>query len=333
MELDLPAITLTPGGFKAWVRYYNRTERRLKEDLRGLTDVGSKAAEQVARLAAVFQVLERGIADIEAQYVEAAAEIVDWHLLEARRFFSEIGGAIDLSDAARLERWLQKYCRDKNTDHITCRDARRLGPVRDIKRFGAATQDLAQRCVAWVQVDEDGRRQILSVNPAFLRQQPPATLATLATLPVSDGKQSTSGETSNATLLRHFATLAAHSDAGLPDAAPSVASVASSVASRESTQVTQNQRFAPSVASVASVAGGESENSLSPTPTPALNGDSPDAGMGTECRTDGEAAATAATETSLPGGSALGATEMCPACGTAMTRDKYNLPFCPECGV
>jgi predicted RNA-binding Zn-ribbon protein involved in translation (DUF1610 family) len=104
--------------------------------------------------------------DIGEEHITRAAHIVDWYLLEARRFFEESSGAIDLSDAARLRRWLREYCTTHKTDHVTCRNARNYGPIKDGKRFFAAVNQLAENGEAWVQ--KDGRRHLLCINPTLL---------------------------------------------------------------------------------------------------------------------------------------------------------------------
>jgi len=166
-ELEPPALYLAPKARECWKDYANRTERRLLGDLQGLRDVGSKAAENVARLAAVMHMFEQGdTRDIGEEHITRAAHIVDWYLLEARRFFEESTGAIDLSDAARLKRWLWEYCTDHKTDHVTCRTARNYGPIREKERFFAAVNQLVDDGDAWVQ--KDGRRHLLRINPTLL---------------------------------------------------------------------------------------------------------------------------------------------------------------------
>jgi len=166
--LKPPALCLAPKAGEYWKDYSNRTERRLLGDLRGVRDVGCKAAEHVARLAAVMYLFEEGdtTGDIGEEYIERAAHIVDWYLLEARRFSEETTGAIDLSDAARLKRWLRGYCTDHKTDHVTCRTARNYGPIREKERFFAAVNQLVDDGDACVQIE--GRRHVLRVNPTLL---------------------------------------------------------------------------------------------------------------------------------------------------------------------
>jgi putative DNA primase/helicase len=56
---------------------------------------------------------------------EAACEIVDWHLNEARRFFADIAASQEERDAAKLEEWLIKTALEQGTDRISRREADR----------------------------------------------------------------------------------------------------------------------------------------------------------------------------------------------------------------
>jgi len=76
------------------------------------------------------------------------------------------GGAIDLSDATRLKRWLLRYCTTHKTDHVTCRNARNYGPIREKERFFAAANQLTENGDAWV--EKDGQRHLLRINPTLL---------------------------------------------------------------------------------------------------------------------------------------------------------------------
>ena len=192
-ELEPPALYLAPKARECWKDYANRTERRLLGDLQGLRDVGSKAAENVARLAAVMHMFEQGdtTRDIGEEYITRAAHIVDWYLLEARRFFEESTGAIDLSDAARLKRWLLGYCTIHKTDHVTCRNARNYGPVKDAKRFFAAVNQLAENGDAWLQME--GQRHLLRINPTLLHDFHPSAPSTSTPTPAMSNGGETAG--------------------------------------------------------------------------------------------------------------------------------------------
>ena len=77
---------------KAWVRFYNEVEQQLTDSgkYRDIRDVASKAADNCARLAALFQYLEDDQSErIYTGYVMDAARIIRWqpcrvHLLSWR---------------------------------------------------------------------------------------------------------------------------------------------------------------------------------------------------------------------------------------------------------
>jgi putative DNA primase/helicase len=71
-----------------WIRFHDEIERELgaRGAFRSVRDVAAKAAENVARLAALFHVLEHGASGtIASGEIRAAASIAGWHLNEARR--------------------------------------------------------------------------------------------------------------------------------------------------------------------------------------------------------------------------------------------------------
>jgi putative DNA primase/helicase len=91
------------------VQAHDRIERALAAggDFADIRDVAAKAAENVARLAALFHVLAQGPSGmIDAEAVHAAATVIGWHLYEARRLLSDLDTPTDLSAAIRLDAWL-----------------------------------------------------------------------------------------------------------------------------------------------------------------------------------------------------------------------------------
>lgn len=88
----------------AWVDFHDNIERQLVtgghyQDVR---DVASKIADNAARLAAIFHVYERKAGPITAELMAAAVAIVQWHLDESLRFFSELSVTVEMSNAIRL---------------------------------------------------------------------------------------------------------------------------------------------------------------------------------------------------------------------------------------
>jgi len=164
-------LTFTPEAKAAWVAFHDRIEREIKDggQYREVRDVASKAADNAARLAALFHVFEDvpGTAVSEASF-QAASRIAEWHLGEARRFLGELALPAGLEDAVRLDSWLIAFCHRHGTDRVPTREVLRFGPgrLRDKARLAAAIQDLedlgrAQRLL-------DRRQKYLAVNPSLL---------------------------------------------------------------------------------------------------------------------------------------------------------------------
>jgi len=129
--------------------------------------VASKAAENVARVAALFHLFEHGPRDaIAAAQIAAAARIVTWHLFEARRFLGAAALPKPLSNAAKLEAWVVAQCRERGVDGVTLRDVMRLGPnpVRRKPDLLAALAELTESDRA--RLEDDGRT--IRINPALL---------------------------------------------------------------------------------------------------------------------------------------------------------------------
>ena len=106
----------------AWVEFHNTIERELvsRGELYDVRDVASKAADNVARLAALFHVFISKNSNfsnsISAECIEAAGRIVRLASeRSSRRFFGELALPKELVDAARLDTWLVGYCKEKNT--------------------------------------------------------------------------------------------------------------------------------------------------------------------------------------------------------------------------
>src|SRR5205823_6460457 len=88
-SLNPPALQFSRAAQDEWVRFHNDTERELRAggDMIEVRDVASKAADNVARMAALFHIYESGPSGlIEEKHVRAAGAVVGWHLYEARRF-------------------------------------------------------------------------------------------------------------------------------------------------------------------------------------------------------------------------------------------------------
>ena len=154
-----------------WIRFHDQVERELgaRGRLRAARDVAAKAAENVARLAALFHMLEHGpTATIGADREAAAGQIVAWHLTEAQRLLAELDTPPSLAAAIRFDAWLHNEAHANDTDRVPVKRIYQYGPncVRDSRALHAPLAILTERGRA--RIEEDGRRRVVAINPALL---------------------------------------------------------------------------------------------------------------------------------------------------------------------
>ncbi|HCU23926.1 MAG TPA: hypothetical protein DF383_02825, partial [Deltaproteobacteria bacterium] len=129
--LSLSALSLTVEAKSHWISFHDAIESELRSggELYDVRDVASKAADNAARLAALFQILEQERNHfVGKEALEGACRIVAWHLNEARRFFGEFAIPEEMLKVAHLDAWLIEYCRRKKTNVIPRREIQRCGP-------------------------------------------------------------------------------------------------------------------------------------------------------------------------------------------------------------
>ena len=158
--LQPPALTLSCAAKAEWTSFFDSVEAELSRagEFGDIPDIGSKTAENAARLAGVFHVIEQGPAgDLEKNLMDGAIAVAIWHLTEARRVIDANRKPGDVADAALLLEWLQKQERARDP-----RDILRLGPsqIRDKRRRDAAIEVLVDR--HWVFESSNPARLILN---------------------------------------------------------------------------------------------------------------------------------------------------------------------------
>ena len=175
-------MMLSPEAKTAWVAFHDEIEGSLASggELYDVRDVASKAADNAARLAALFQVFEHGFGGaVGLDCFESASRIVAWHLNESRRFFGELALPEELADAGRLDSWLIGYCKRERMQLVGKNVALQYGPLRKKDSLDAAIRGLAE--LDRLQVRQDGKRTLLALNPTLLAPAT-ATVAILATV-------------------------------------------------------------------------------------------------------------------------------------------------------
>jgi putative DNA primase/helicase len=161
--------------FEVSRRFHDDVEReqRTGGEMADVRDVASKAADNVARLAALFHMYRHGPSGrIGADSVQAAAEIVAWHLYQIRAFLDGVAAPPDMSNARKLDDWLIARCRELGTDSIPLRTVQNSGPnpVRNRQSLEATLAVLVD--ADRVRLMQQVRPKLLAVNPALLRGQP-----------------------------------------------------------------------------------------------------------------------------------------------------------------
>ena len=154
---------------RAWVRFYNEVEAELADSgkYRDIRDVASKAADNCARLAALFQFLEDKETDcIDAGYVMDAGRIIRWHLSESLRF---LGGSDRRNSLpVILDEWLTDRCLTGPSDKVLMSEVMQYGP--NVLRKKRVLMDTLEEleCMARVRVISEGKKRIIELNPKLL---------------------------------------------------------------------------------------------------------------------------------------------------------------------
>lgn len=164
-------LTLSPDAKQAWVTFHDSVETMLGTggELFDLRDVASKAADNVARLAALFHVFGGNIGTIDLECLESAAQVVTWHLLESKRFLGELAMPPELANPMRLETWAIDWCRREATDKVPTREVQRFAPsgLRDKAVITATTQELAE--LGRARLVSDGKKRLIQIRPELLQ--------------------------------------------------------------------------------------------------------------------------------------------------------------------
>ncbi len=165
-------LELSSEGKSLWIKFHNDVEAELKSggELADVRDVAAKAADNAARLACLFHVLEHGPAGaISPESITSAARLVAWHLTEARRFLGALALPPELANAVRLNEWLIQRCGELGTATVLTGDVLQYGP-HSVRR--ADVRDKALNLLiesGRIRVEQFGRQKRIRLNPALLK--------------------------------------------------------------------------------------------------------------------------------------------------------------------
>ncbi len=161
------ALEMSDAAHRLWVEFHDEVERGLAPggELSAVRDVASKAAEQAARLAAIFHVIEQGAEGlITVESLERAVAVAGWHLLEARRVFGEQDLPAEVKAAQKLETWL-----------LANHDGRKV-PLQRIRQYGPSAVRRKDDLWAALELLADHGRIIISDDrPTFIELNPALT--------------------------------------------------------------------------------------------------------------------------------------------------------------
>jgi putative DNA primase/helicase len=163
-------LRFSSDGRRTWISVHDQIEIELRSggDLHELRDSASKAADNVARLAAVFHCAENRSGDIESDQVEAAAVVIAWHLDEAKRLFNELAVPLGVLHAKMLIDWLVKESRSTGCSRVTTRKISQYAPNQlRPKAARDAALDLLED-TNHLRVDGEGKTRFVELNPSLL---------------------------------------------------------------------------------------------------------------------------------------------------------------------
>lgn len=160
----LPTLELSPPAKTAWVSFFNHVELGLKntQQWQSIKDFASKAAENVARLAALFHLFEGKQGDISVEHVEQACAIINWHLHETKMILGSQPQSPSQEDSMRLLQWII----EKGLTETTPRQLQQYGPLRDKARRDQAITNLSE--LNYLKAEKHQGKTILRVNPEVL---------------------------------------------------------------------------------------------------------------------------------------------------------------------
>lgn len=169
--LCLPLLDFTPEAKAEWVGWYNLIETKLGPtgELANVRDLASKAADNIARLAALFHIFEHGASGvIGVECVQAAAPIILWHTEQGCSYLGAFSVSPATANAAALDRWLVETCHREGVAEIPRRKVQQFGPsaVREKIALSAALEELAESHRA--REVREGRQKLIRINPALL---------------------------------------------------------------------------------------------------------------------------------------------------------------------
>ncbi|MCL6703940.1 YfjI family protein [Pseudomonas sp. T1.Ur] len=123
--LQLSKLSLSPLARRRWIDLHDAIEAQLGEfgELASVRPSGSKAADNLLRIAGILAVVEEGSV-VEVDHIQRASALVGYYLTEIQRLTEQEPVCRVKEEADRLLRWLQV----KDWKRFSIRDLNRNGP-------------------------------------------------------------------------------------------------------------------------------------------------------------------------------------------------------------
>ena len=165
-------LDLSPEARKLWIQFHDDVESQLGVggELADSKDVASKAADNAARIAALFHVYENGPSgEIGPEAMRSAATIVAWHLYEARRILGELDLPAHNAAAVDAAAWLVAKAKERGANTFVRREIQQQISPGYLRKPGAlepVLRDLAE--AGHVREVTEGRPKLVLLNPKLL---------------------------------------------------------------------------------------------------------------------------------------------------------------------
>ncbi len=170
-RLEPPALVMRRDAKAEWVSYHDDVERELSAfgELVDVRDVASKSADNAARMACLFHLLEHGPQGcIGVEAITSGCTLAEWYLTESHRFFGMLGLPENVQMMQALDAWLLDYCREHKANTVPAQAVLQFGPgkLRIREARDRALDELAE--LGRARLVQTGRRKEIAVNPALL---------------------------------------------------------------------------------------------------------------------------------------------------------------------
>lgn len=172
-NLKRKLIELSEPAKQVWVRFndYVEEQQQFGGEWVEISDIAGKAANNAARIACLFHILDKGLEGcISETHMSSACEVVTYHLREAKRYFGKSELPEELTDAMTQYDYLIERFKRTGRTSITLRELQRSArggkEARQQKRLLPALAVLIDQ--KHLIVNDDGSKRTYHLNPKLL---------------------------------------------------------------------------------------------------------------------------------------------------------------------